>query len=184
MSLPDLSELIVFDSTLREVAKDSASLTSAISQAQEELEKAEATNNESDIIFLLGYLGNACRVANVLSDSIQYLERAVVRSQTNGNRKAELVNTIRLAEARKYDGEHAIAENMLRSVLDWTNDNGLSTYKDFVLQHLAKCLLEQGEVDDAISMLESTLELRTAKGNDELIRSTQLALQMARNMRR
>jgi tetratricopeptide (TPR) repeat protein len=183
LNLPDLRELIMFDSTLREVAKDSAELTLAIHQAQKELEKAEADNNESDITFLLGYLGNACRVANLLSDSIQYLERAVFRSKTMEDRKGELVNTIRLAEARKYNGQYAIAEDILRSVLDWTNDNGLSTYKDFVLQHLAKCRLEQGAVDDAISMLESALELRIAKGNDELIRSTQLALQMARNER-
>ncbi|QRF23876.1 hypothetical protein FY534_09540 [Alicyclobacillus sp. TC] len=127
MNLPALSELIMFDSTLREVAKDSAELTLAIHKAQKELEKAEANNNESDITFLLGYLGNACRVANLPSDSIQYLERAVFRSKTTGDRKGELVNTIRLAEARKYNGEHAVAEDILRSVLDWTNDNGLST---------------------------------------------------------
>jgi tetratricopeptide (TPR) repeat protein len=181
LSLPDLRELTMFDSTLREGAKDSNELKSAIRLAQEELEKAEEIQHHEAVIQLLGYLGNACRISNLLGESVKYLERAVLLCRTIGDRKAELVNTIRLAEARKYNGELSIAEELLRTALKWTNEEGFSAYKDFVLQHLGKCRLEQGAPDDAIRLLEEALELRIAKEDSELINSTELALQMARN---
>ena len=88
---------------------------------------------------------------------------------------------MRLAEARKYNGEHSIAEKLLRKALFWTNAEEFSTYRDFALQHLGKCRLEQGAVDDAISLLEEALKLRLKKGDTELINSTERALDMARN---
>lgn len=180
LSLPDLRDLTTLDRSLREVAKNNDELMLVIRQAQEELEKAEVNHDVQGVIRLLGYLGNACRISTLLSESIQYLERAVLLGRTIGDRKAELVNTIRLAEARKYNGEHSIAEKFLRSALSWTNEESLSTYKDFVLQHLGKCRLEQGATDDAIQFLEQALELRIAKGDKELINSTELAVQQAR----
>jgi tetratricopeptide (TPR) repeat protein len=183
LNLPDLRELTKFDASLREVPTDVEALQAAIDQAMAQLLEAEAHQELETTVRLLGYLGNALRIIGRTAESVNYLERAVSQCRMLGNRRAELVNTIRLAEARKYKGEYAIAEHLLRSARTCTDEEELSDYKDFALQHFGKCLLEKGEVDEAVTLLEEALKLRVAKGDKTLVESTDQALTLARNMR-
>ncbi|WP_139234645.1 hypothetical protein [Alicyclobacillus macrosporangiidus] len=182
MNLPDLRSLTKFDARLREIPTDVDALRAAINQALSELDKAEASQHLDATVGLLGYLGNACRIIGLTTEAIDYLERAVFRCRMLGDRKGELVNTIRLAEARKYNGDYQIAERLLRVALTWTDEEVLSNYKDFVLQHLGKCRLEQGAPEDAVQLLQEALKLRLEKGDKTLIESTEQALTLARNM--
>jgi tetratricopeptide (TPR) repeat protein len=182
LNLPDLRDLTKFDSSLREVPADVDALTTAIGQAESELGMAEAAQQNEVIVRLLGYLGNACRILGRTAESVNYLERAVFLCRMLADRRGELVNTVRLAEARKYSGDHSAAEQLLRTALTWTDEEGLSNYKDFILQHLGKCRLEQGAADEAVLLLEGALALRLAKGDRTLIESTKQALTLARSI--
>lgn len=172
-----------FDESLREVPVDINALNSAIQQAQSQLQHVEADEQQAkSTVGLLGYLGNACRVAGRAEESMGYLERAVSICRNAGDTTGEFVNTIRFAEATKYGGDFETAERLLREALTQTNIAELSDYQDFVLQHLGKCLVKQGKGNEAIGFLEEALRLRQGKQERALIESTQMALAAARSM--
>lgn len=182
MNLPDLRDVTTQDESLREVATDEATVRSAKRIAEEQLDISMAKGNSANSIRLFGYLGNVCRILGELTQSVDYLERAVALCRSEQSPKSELINTIRLAEAHKYNGEHKVAEELLRDALLAVDERRLEAHKDFVLQHLGKCRLEQGAMDDAIEYLEQALQLRLKKGDSELIQSTDKALRLAQTV--
>jgi hypothetical protein len=55
-----------------------------------------------------------------------------------------------------------------------------SDYLDFALQHYSKSLFDQDNYTEAERLFVHALQLRLAKGDDSLIASTRLALEVTR----
>jgi tetratricopeptide (TPR) repeat protein len=179
-ALPDLQRYTAFDEELRELPTDRLVFTQAIREAQKQLKQAMQDSDDVVIIRLLGYLGDACRVAGRLTEAVEYLDEAVRRAQQCGISRAEYPNRIRLAEVHKYRGEWAVAEGMLQQVAKTLQDDPQSDLYHFALQHWGKCLLDQQKWDEAIAILEETLAIRNQRGNRSWIHSTEIALKRAK----
>lgn len=182
--LIDLSTAVRFDERLREVPRDPKLFKQAIASAQQRLAMARTERDETVMLRLLGYLGDASRVYGAVEQAIAYLEEALAISRRMGNRRAELANRIRLAEARKYNSEYPVAERLLREAVRCAQSSHLpelQPYLHYALQHLGKCLMEQKKKEEeAILCLEQALRLRQALGSKRQIVSTEQALAWVR----
>lgn len=177
--LPDLSDTTTFDERLREVPAQRDVIEHAVAHGSVLLQEARRDGDANSILRLLGYLGDACRVLGHVEEDVALLTEAVERAEGSGNRRSSLANRLRLAEARKYHGDLNGAETLFRHLQD-AQDPDLVQYRDFALQHLAKCCLEMGDVTEATTLLEQALTIRRQKGDRRLIASTELAIRHAR----
>lgn len=178
--LPDLSREAEFDDRLHELPIDRDLMERALARAHDLLQEARRRDDSASILRLLGYLGDASRVLGRSEEAVALLTEAVERAEADGNRRLIVANRLRLAEALKYDGDLGKAEAIFRVVLHEAQDPTLLDYRDFALQHLAKCCLELGKAVEAVTLLEQALILRRQKGDQRLIASTELALRHAR----
>jgi tetratricopeptide (TPR) repeat protein len=181
--LPDLSDAVTLDENLREMPRVPERVAFGIRRARKQLQEAHESGNDTLILRTLGYLTDASRIAGDLDAAVSYGTEALERARVSGNRNAEVANLIRLGEAHKYRDEHAIAEQLFRDALALSQEGDAHALHDFALQHLGKCLLEQGRYDESIGYLEQALKLRRAKGSQPLIDSTGRALALARTRR-
>jgi len=177
--LPDLSTAIAFDVALREAPVDVDLLTRAVERAHAALADARRSSDDAATVRVLGYLGNVCRVLGRHDEAIAALTEAVTRARASGDHRANLVNRLRLGEAKKYRGDVTEAENIFRQALRDAREPSLTGYHDFALQHLGKCRLEQGDAAEAVLLFEQALALRQRKGDQQLIASTEIALARA-----
>jgi tetratricopeptide (TPR) repeat protein len=129
---------------------------------------------------LLGQVGNDQRVLGNLIEAEMFLIEAAALARKLGDRRREAMNAIRLATVRQYQGQHAEAEALLRETLSRTRSGDAADYEDFALQHLGKCLVEMGRVDEAVECFDRALVLRWMKADAQLIASTERALHAAR----
>lgn len=180
IKLPALSQHTSFDKRLWEVPTDAVVFAHLIWEAEKRLQQANHDDNLAAIFYLHGYLGDACRVMGRLDEAVEHLEKAVELSCKTANKRAEIANRIRLAEARKYRGEYDAAERMLQEVATETKNGEAVDYHHFALQHWGKCLLDQGKRIEAITVLEKVLAVRESLGNEGWIQSTQMALELAK----
>lgn len=177
--LPDLSETTTFDGRLCEVPAQRDVIEHAVAHSSALLQEARRDGDANSILRLLGYRGDACRVLGRAEEAVALLTETVERTEGSGNRRSSLANRLRLAEARKYHGDLNGAETLFRHLQD-AQDPDLVQYRDFALQHFAKCCLEMGNVTVATMLLEQALTIRRQKGDERLIASTELALRHAR----
>ena len=180
IDLPDLGVLTTFDDALREAPVDADVLARAVEKASVLLAEACLQGEDATRVRLLGYLGNACRVLGRHDEAVAALAKAVTLARGGGDDRASLVNRLRLGEARKYRGDVTEAEAIFRQALrDAQQNDNLTDYRDFALQHLGKRRLEKGDAVEATLLLEQALELRRRRGDPRLIASTELALARA-----
>jgi tetratricopeptide (TPR) repeat protein len=181
--LPDLATLATFGADLRQVPIDAENLEAAVNAATTRLTRIEAAGSSQVALDLLGYVGNGLRILGRLDQAVMHLERAVALARRLNRPKAEVANLIRLGEAHRNADDYAAAEPCFRAALDRIRDerDDLRAYENFALQHLGKCLIDAGRAVEAISCLERALALRHAKGDADLIASTEVALAQARD---
>jgi tetratricopeptide (TPR) repeat protein len=143
---------------------------------------AAATDDAAERLRLLGAIGNDERALGNLAAAERYLTDAVALARSLGDVRREAANLIRLATAMQYDNRHAEAEPFFRAALALTQRPEAGMYRDFALQHWAKWLVETGMVPEAVACFEQALALRHAKGDAELIASTEQSLVAAREL--
>lgn len=183
-SLPDLKGAISMDDRLREIAQNERLIEGAIAEAQLAVDEARRNGDRRSEVRLLGYLGNAFRVLGRGDEAIAALEESLRGAEALGDERARAIALIRLGEAQRCRDELKPAENTLRRALSTARARSeAADLVDFALQHLGKCLLDLGRLDEAEAVLEEALVLRKAKGDDELIASTELALARLREIR-
>lgn len=182
--LVDLDEMSIQDARLRDVPRDPAVVSAAVERAREALVDARGRGDLGEQQHLLGYLGNACRLLGRTDDAIAWLTESLSLARATGDARRGLAAVIRLGEVYRCRNDYGKAEALFREALDRTQAaSELESLADFALQHLGKCLLDQGESAEAVECLERALALRQAKANPQLIASTERALAHARSAR-
>lgn len=158
---------------------DDESVRERINKNLDHLLEARDAGDRAERLQLLGQIGNDQRALGNLVEAEMFLTEAVALARTLGDRRREAADLIRLATARQYGGQHTEAEALFREAVILTASGDAADYEDFALQHLGKCLVEMGRVDEAIACFDRALVLRWMKADPALIASTEQALHAA-----
>ena len=181
MTLPALEAYATDDERLRQVAHDREAVAAAAAQARAALADARRRGDRGSEVRLLGYLGNAMRILGDTDASLGYLRESAGLARELGDERRELIALIRLGETHRCRDEYDDAERVLRDALGRAEAApALADYVDFALQHLGKALVDRGEAAAAAECLERALAVRRAKGDPELVASTERALERAK----
>lgn len=153
-----------------------------IAENLDRLLEARESGEMATRLQLLGQIGNDQRALGNLLEADMFLTDAVALARTLGDTRREAMNGIRLATARQYQGQHADAEAIFRAALALAQSGDAADYEDFALQHLGKCLVEMGRIDEAVECFDRALVLRWMKADADLIASTEQALHAAQRL--
>lgn len=175
------TEYRIDPATLRAVADDPTAMRLAaagILRAGEIGNDAQdAAAGKSMAAFMLAISGDA--------DSAESLIREALRVQTSGPMRPFVVSRLRLVQILQELGRVTDAvEEAQASLAVVRCEPDVSDLLDFALHHLGKALLEAGEADESIQVFSEALGLRREKGDEQLVRSTQMALDVAVQIRR
>ncbi len=160
---------------------DDAAVTKRLA-ANRALLAALPADEAAERLRLLGAVGNDERARGNLAEAERLLTEAVALARSLGDARREAANLIRLATAIPYADRHAGAEPLFRAALALTARPEAAEYRDFVLQHWAKWLVETGNVAEAVACFAQALALRREKGDGELVASTERSLAAAREL--
>ncbi|MFK0191331.1 tetratricopeptide repeat protein [Kitasatospora sp. NPDC090308] len=154
------------------VPTDRAELTTALQGLREEL----ATSPDPDRTRVLTrWIGIAQMSLGNYDEAHTSLRQSLELAITSGNVRAVIATELNFGDAHRYAGDIETAETFYRSALD-TARGTCPELLDFALQHTGKHLTERGDLTGARTHLQEALRLRIAKGNTELVESTQAAL--------
>ncbi|WP_043475204.1 tetratricopeptide repeat protein [Kitasatospora sp. MBT66] len=170
-----LDHLIAHDDNLRMVPTDRNELTAAIGRLHEELRALPEGSDPSRARILTRWIGIGEMCLDHHDEARAHLQQALDLAAAIGNTRAVVTTGINLADAHRYAGDVQTADALYRSALS-TARGRYPELLDFALQHTGKHLMERGDLADAQSHLLEALRLRIAKGNTELVESTQAAL--------
>lgn len=162
----------------REYADAPRAQIQAVQAQQEALHEALHDHDEEGELHALGPLAEAYRMLGQLDAAATHAERALTLARQLDKPKFVLSNLIRLATTYQYMNRHAEAEPLFEEARALAAKLGFM--EDFALQHHGKSLAEQGRWDEAIACFEAALAQRSAKGNPELVASSEEALEEAR----
>jgi len=171
VSLPDLAPLVRFDERLREVPIDPRAVEAALREASRALDAADEPNERLKPADLRGHRRTHPRPGRrVDCPPPQGARAGRRRARRRGQDPARRGVPLRRPARRRRPGA--------REALTDARQSG--AHLDFALQHLGKALLDTGKPEGAVAVLEEAWALRRDGGDAELIRSTELALALAR----
>ncbi|MFE0601688.1 tetratricopeptide repeat protein [Streptomyces sp. NPDC058892] len=157
------------------VPTDHDQLTTAVQNLREELQALPEGTDAARARVLARWTGIGLLSLGDYHDARVYLRRALDLATASGNTRAVIATELNLADAYRYTGEAQTADALYRKALDGARSKHPELV-DFALQHLGKHLMEQGNLVPARAHLQEALRLRIAKGDAELIESTQAAV--------
>lgn len=165
-----LDGLIMMDERQRMVPVDPEELRRAVDR----LLRAEASVSTLRHAGIgLFVLGEFTRAEQVLREALALAESAVAAADP----KPVIAVRINLGDAYRYRGQLPPAGVQYREALQLARAASPDSV-DFALQHLGKWHLDRGDPAAAESCLREALVLRQAKGDPELIRSTEATLRL------
>ncbi|MCF6136644.1 hypothetical protein [Pseudalkalibacillus berkeleyi] len=176
------AKTVYFDQNdfLREKSNDPTLLRKTITLIEAHLNCDSVTEDKRDM--LVGTLGNFYRIIGEPIHAIKLFNSCLNQSVNQANPHIEIVSLIRLGEALKYNNQHQDALNRFNIALKKCRLNQIDKYKDFVLQHKGKCLMELNRLNEAEQCFEAALNLRLKKEDPTLIHSTNLAIELVRSI--
>ena len=148
--------------------------------AREVAELRAAVGESAERGVVLGKLGDLLRVGGEEEEAVWVLQEALAVSREREDEARIRANTIRLATALQYCGDHDRAREMLEELLTRIEGSSDPAHFDFAVQHLGKVHAEQGRWDDAVECFAGALELRRGAPTEA---SSQRALDEARARR-
>ncbi|SDT81773.1 hypothetical protein SAMN05216371_6814 [Streptomyces sp. TLI_053] len=170
-----LGHLITHDDDLRMVPTDHPELTAAVVRLHEELRSLPDGANPGRRRLLARWIGIGRMCLGHHGEARTFLQQALDLAATLGNTQAVVATGLNLADAHRYAGDVHGADALYRTALG-TARSQCPGLVDFALQHTGKHLMERGDLAAARTHLQEALRLRIAKGDTELVGSTQEAL--------
>ncbi|MDY0815254.1 hypothetical protein [Kitasatospora purpeofusca] len=170
-----LQHLITQDDGLRMVPIDRTELTAAVGRLRDELRALPEETDPARTRVLTRWIGLGQMCLGHHEDARTFLGQSLGLAAAIGNTGAVVATGLNLADAHRYAGDVRTADALYRSALN-TARSRHPELLDFALQHTGKHLMERGDLAEAKIHLQEALRLRIAKGDTELVRSTQAAL--------
>ncbi|MER7706140.1 tetratricopeptide repeat protein [Kitasatospora sp. NPDC097605] len=154
---------------------DRNELACAVGRLQEELRGLPRGIDPARTRVLTRWIGIGLMCLGNHEDARTFLRQSLDLAAASGNTGAVIATRLNLADAHRYSGDVRTADALYRSALT-TARSRHPELVDFALQHTGKHLMERGDLAEARAHLREALRLRIAKGNTELVESTQAAL--------
>ncbi|MEU9046823.1 MULTISPECIES: tetratricopeptide repeat protein [unclassified Kitasatospora] len=170
-----LDHLITHDDNLRMVPTDRNELTTAVSRLREELRALPEESDPARTRVLTRWIGIGQMCLGRHAEARAFLRQSLDLAAAIGNTQALVATGLNLGDAHRYAGDLQKADALYRSALN-TARSRHPELVDFALQHTGKHLMERGDLAGAQAHLQEAMRLRIAKGNTELVESTQAAL--------
>lgn len=167
-----------FDADLRETPHDRAVMAQAVAHLAAQLADLSPVSRER--ARTLGLVGVYARILGDFATAHAALEEACVVSERLGDRRLHLVNELRVAHVYQWQRRFDISDARFAALERCAADPELRPHLDFACQHAGKNLFDQGRYEEAERLFVQALELRRARGDQELIDSTLLALETTR----
>ena len=167
-----LQHLITQDGDLRMAPTDRDALVAEVARLREEL---DAASDPDRVRALTRWIGVGLLALGQHGEARVFLRRSLELAAAARRTKAEVATGLNLGDAHRYAGDAEAAEACYRSALATARD-GCPELLDFALQHFGKHLMERGDLTGARTHLREARRLRIAKGDAELLGSTQAAL--------
>lgn len=162
-----------FNSSLKEVPNNHEEFQKGLEFLHAEIQRSSGLKKAR----LLSNLGTYQRIDDKLEESLNSLTQASELIQAYPDHRLKCVNDLRIAQTLQFKKNFVEAENQYnRLEKECRADAQLKDLLDFVLQHSGKCQFDQKDHDGAIARFSEAMELRISKGDEDLIRSTQFAL--------
>ncbi|MEU1507567.1 hypothetical protein [Kitasatospora sp. NPDC005748] len=171
-----LDHLITHDDNLRMVPTDRNELTAAVGHLQEELRALPEGSDTARARVLTRWIGIAQLCLGHHDEARTSLRQSLELAVIIGNSRAVVATGLNLGDAHRYAGDVRGADALYRSALSTARYHH-PELMDFALQHTGKHLMECGDPAGARAHLQEALRLRIAKGDAELVKSTQAALE-------
>lgn len=148
-----------------------------------ELFKTKILNTE-DIIAkakLKSKLGFYLKIVGNFEESEFNLNEAIAIFTQEKDFLNAFVAKIRLAQNFQFSNRLYDALNFINELETELNNKGeLDFYRDFIFQHKGKILFDLENYEEALSYFYRALEIRILKNNEELIKSTKLAVDITK----
>jgi tetratricopeptide (TPR) repeat protein len=176
MNTPPFDVSYHFDEQLHEVPNNPSDMKKAIEWLKQRLGEEKAWQER---LSLLGAIGSFSRILREFSQAEGALLSAITVAEENNNPKGILVNKIRLAHVYQWRSAFEKSNKIFKGLLEQAaKEAGVAEYLDFIYQHAGKNLFDQKDYEHAILFFEKALNIRKNKGDAELIRSTEQAIQV------
>ncbi|MFJ8476239.1 tetratricopeptide repeat protein [Kitasatospora sp. NPDC094011] len=170
-----LGHLITHDDNLRMVPTDRNELTTAVGQLHEELRALPEETGPARARILTRWIGIGQMCLGNHDEARAFLRQSLDLAVAAGSTRAVVATGLNLGDAHRYAGDAQAADALYRGALN-TARSQCPELLDFALQHTGKHLMERGDIAGAQAHLQEALRLRIAKGDAELVESTQAAL--------
>ncbi|MFJ8434703.1 tetratricopeptide repeat protein [Kitasatospora sp. NPDC094019] len=157
------------------VPTDHPELTAAVGRLHKELRTLPDGADPGHRRLLTRWIGIGRMCLGHHDEARTLLQQSLDLAVTLGNTQAVVATGLNLADAHRYAGDLQSADTLYRSALG-TARSQCPALVDFALQHTGKHLMERGDLAAARTHLQEALRLRIAKGDSELVKSTQEAL--------
>ncbi|WP_083189091.1 tetratricopeptide repeat protein [Paenibacillus sp. KS1] len=164
-----------FDDDLREVPHSLSDMCNAIAYIKEQTQSDQ--QNQEELGRQYGMLGVYSRIVGNYADSITYLTSAISIHSAMNNAKQVWINKLRLAHSYQWMRNFHTSNRMFDDLLEHaiSNDQHFNLL-DFLYQHYGKNLYDQYKYESALPWFEKALKIRTKSENEELIHSSQIAI--------
>lgn len=171
-----------YDDDLNELPEEPSDLNAyadvLISHSRLEMEKSESERNWLQISKGLGMAGSLRKMTGQYGDAESLLEYSLNIIALKGLPPTYYVQqSIRLCDVWKRSGSYEKAINGLSGIIDLcAKDESLHDYLDVALQHLGKAQYSVGNIEAALQSFQKALDLRIKKKDQDLIDSSQTAI--------
>ncbi|MFJ3219580.1 tetratricopeptide repeat protein [Kitasatospora sp. NPDC086801] len=157
------------------VPTDRLELTTAVGQLHKELRALPDGADLARARVLTRWIGIGQLSLGNYDDARTFLRQSLDLAATLSNTHAVVATGLNLGDAHRYAGDLRDADALYRSALGTARQQHPELV-DYALQHTGKALMERGDLAGAQAHLQEALRLRIAKGDTELVESTQAAL--------
>ena len=142
---------------------------SALMKESDELKKAS----------MLSLIGVYSRIVGELTESESYLSEAIEIFKKHQKAKPLTYLRLRLATTLHWKEKYSSAEKIFLEIIQSQTPES-KHYLDYACQHMGKCKFDQKLYKEALNYFMQALDLRLVKGDMELIRSTEMAIEKVR----
>lgn len=163
---------------LREVPEDAVQMQKGVAWLEGELLKVRKNITVKEI-GLVSQIGNFARILGDLDLAEQSFNKAIEVLEEAERPDLIFGVKLRLANVQQFRGEYQEADKYYKDAIEImrkSNDERITKYLDYALEHLAQSLYEQELYDKSLESYLETLEHRLIKGDMDLIQAVEHAI--------
>ncbi|WKZ39163.1 MAG: hypothetical protein QY328_12935 [Anaerolineales bacterium] len=164
-----------FDENLREYPCNAQDMRRALTWIMERLEANSFEPHQH--IRMAGLAGSLARILRDFEIAHRNLEQALRLARIADEKRFVTANELRLAHLYQWEKQFGTSTTMFDEIIkNCETDVELEAYLDFAYQHAGKNAFDQGHYEEAETFFKKALQIRSQKGNADLIESTELAM--------